>query len=79
MTANLLLKFKKKNHYKNLLEMINKIYREGLINSGEKVKLKKLVIGKSEEIGYLYYSIYKNPKCDTNLLINEIRRVIKNY
>ena len=72
-------KIQNKNHYKNLLEMINKIYKKGLINSEEKIKLKKLVIEKSKKIGYLYYNIYKNSTNDTNLLVNEIKRIVKNF
>ena len=58
-----------KNHYKNLLEMINKMYKTGLINSEEKVELKKLVIEKSKKIEYLYYNIFTNSKNDKNTLL----------
>ena len=70
-------KIKQKNHYKNLLEMINKIYKKELINSDEKVKLKKLIIEKSQKIENLYYNIYKNSKNDENTLVNEIKKIIK--
>ena len=72
-----IIKNNKKNHFKNLLEMINNIYKKGLINSEEKIKLKKLVIEKSEKIEYFYYNIYKNSENDKTL-INEVRKIIKN-
>ena len=65
-----------KNHYRNLLEMINKIYKRGLINSEEKVKLKQLVIKKSKKIEYLYYNIYTNSKNDKKALVTEVKKIV---
>ena len=62
-----------KNYYKNLLEMIYKIYKKGLITSEEKIKLKKLAIEKSKNIEYLYYNIYLNSKNDKDALITRIK------
>ena len=70
------IKNNKKNHCKNLLEMINKIYKKGIINSEEKVKLKLLVIEKSKKIEYLYYNIYKSSKNVKNRLISEIKKIV---
>ena len=53
--------------------MIYKIYKKGLINSEEKIKLKKLVIEKSKNIEYLYYNIYLNSKNDKDTLITEVK------
>ena len=66
-----------KNHYMNLLEMISEMYKTGLINSEEKVKLKKLVIKKSKKIEYLYYNIYLNTKNNKNKLVNEVKKITK--
>ena len=66
----------KKNHYRNLLEMTNKIYKKGFINSEEKLKLKQLIIEKSKKIDYLYYNIYKNSIKDKNALIAEVKKLI---
>ena len=64
------------NYYKNLLEMINKIYKKGLINSEEKVKLKQLVIKKSKKVKYFYFNIYKNPNIGINTLFTEIKKIL---
>ena len=74
--ADVFNKFNDKNYYRNLLEMINKIYKKGLINSEEKVKLKKLVIEKSKKMEYLYYNIYKNSKNDKNMLVTEVKKIL---
>ena len=74
--ADLIIKNDKKNHCINLLEMINKIYKKGLINSEEKVKLKQLVIDKSKKIEYLYYNIYKNSKNVKNTLVTEVKKIV---
>ena len=66
----------KKNHCRNLLEMINIIYKKGLINSEEKVKLKQLVIEKSKKIEYFYYNIFKNAKNDKNKLLFEVKKIL---
>ena len=65
----------KKNHYRNLLEMTNKIYKKGFINSEEKVKFKKLILEKSKKIEY-FYNIYKNSENDKNILVAEIKKLI---
>ena len=56
--------------------MINKMYKTGLINSEEKVELKKLVIEKSKKIEYLYYNIFTNSKNDKNALITEVKKIV---
>ena len=68
--------FVKKNQCKNLLEMINNIYKKGLINSEEKVELKRLVIEKSKKIEYFYNNIYKNSKNDKNKLVFEVKKIV---
>ena len=71
-----IIKNKRKNHYRNLLEMINKMYKKGIIYSEEKLKLKQLIIEKSIKIEYFYYNIYKNSKNDKNILINEVKKIV---
>ena len=72
-------KTQNKNNYRNLLEMILKINKKGLINSEEKAKLKELVIKKSVKMEYLYYNIYKNGKNDKKMLVKEIKKIIKSF
>ena len=62
--------------FENLLEMINKIYKKCLINSEEKIKLKKLVIAKSKKLENLYYNTYRNKFIDQNVLRAEITKLI---
>ena len=64
------------SYYKNLLEMISKIYKKGLINTEEKVKLKQLIIKKSKKVKYFYFNIYKNSKNDINTLLTEIKKIL---
>ena len=52
------------------------MYKTGLINSEEKIKLKQLVIKKSKKIEYLYYNIYSNSKNNKNTLANEIKKLV---
>ena len=73
------IKNNKKNHCRNLLEMINSMYKKGLINSEEKVKLKKLVINKSKKIEYFYYNIYKNSKNLKNTLLYEVKKIVNEF
>ena len=70
------IKKNNKNYCLNLLEMIKKIYKKGLINSEEKVKLKQLVIDKSKKIEYLYYNVYKNSKNDKKMIISEVKKIL---
>ena len=74
--SRFIVKNNKKNHCKNLLEMIKKIYKKGLINSEEKVELKQLVIEKSKKIEYFYYNIYKHSKNDKNKLVFEVKKIV---
>ena len=71
-----IFKNKKKDHYRNLLEMINKMYKKGIVHSEEKLKLKQLVIEKSIKIDYFYYNIYKNSKNDNNILMTEVKKIV---
>ena len=73
---DMIIKNFKKNHYRNLLVMINKIYKKGIINSEEKLKLKQLIIEKSKKIEYFYYNIYKKSKNDKNKLITEVKKIV---
>ena len=56
----------------NLLEMIKYIYRKGIINSEEKIKLKKLVIARSKKLENFYYNTYKSKEFDENNLKSKI-------
>ena len=55
--------------------MINKMYKNEFINAEEKLKLKQLVIEKSEKIKSFYYNIYKKSK-NENTIITEVRKII---
>ena len=69
-------KYNNKNYYRNLLEMISKMYKKGLINTEEKIKLKQLVINKSKKIKCFYYNIYLNTNNNKNILINEVKKIV---
>ena len=56
--------------------MINKMYKIGVVNSEEKIKLKQLVIGKSKKIEYLYYNIYSNSKNKKDELEIEVKKIL---
>ena len=56
--------------------MISKMYKSGLIDSEEKVKLKQLVIKKSKKIEYFYYNIYLNTKNNKDILVNEAKKIV---
>ena len=62
--------------YENLLKMINNIYRKGIINSEEKIRLKKLVIAKSKKLDNLYNNNYRNKFIDENVLKTEITKLM---
>ena len=62
--------------YENLLKMINNIYRKGIINSEEKIRLKKLVIAKSKKLEKLYYNSYKTKFIGQNVLRSEITKLL---
>ena len=68
----------KEKTYENLLEMINNIYKKGIINSEEKVKLKQLVIAKSKKLKNLYFNIYKNNFIEQNVLRLKITKLLSN-
>ena len=74
--ANFIVENNKKSQCRDILEMINDIYKKGLINSEEKVKLKQLVIEKSKKIEFLYDNIYKNAKDDKTKLISEVKKLV---
>ena len=61
--------------YENLLEMINNIYRKGIINSEEKIKLKQLVIAKSKKLENLYNTC-TNKLIDQNDLRLKITKLL---
>ena len=77
-TKNSIIIFNDKNEkkYENLLEMINDVYKKGIINSEEKIILKQLVIAKSKKLENLYYNIYKNKFIDNNVLRLEISNLL---
>ena len=77
--TNLIIENNKNNQCRNLLEMIKNIYKKGLINSEEKVKLKQLVIKKSKKIKYLYDNIYKNSNNDKTKLESEVKKIINSF
>jgi hypothetical protein len=62
-----------KNMLKDFLGFINNIYKSGSINTEEKIKLKQLIISKSEKIENIYNNYYHHNK---NEFINEIKKLI---
>ena len=62
-----------KNMLKDFLGFINNIYKAGYINNEEKLKLKQLIISKSEKIQRIYNDYYKINKME---FINELKKLI---
>ena len=74
--SNSIIVYKNEKKYEKLLEMINSIYRKGIINSEEKIILKQLVIAKSKKIENLYYNTYKSKGIDETVLRTEISKLL---
>jgi len=62
-----------KDMLKNFLIYINNLYKQGNINNEEKLKLKQLIISRSEKIEKIYNIFYK---VDKNKLLNELKKLI---
>ena len=62
-----------KNMLKDFLGFINNIYKNGIINTEEKIKLKQLIISKSEKIENIYNNYYHNNKDE---FVNELKKLI---
>lgn len=62
-----------KEMFKNFLMFINSLHKNGSINSEEKIKLKQLVVSKSEKIEKIYNIFYKVNK---NQFLNELKKLI---
>lgn len=62
-----------KNSVKNFLIFLNNMFKNGKITSQEKIKLKQLIITKSEKIENIYNMDFKD---DVNGLINELKKLI---
>ena len=60
-----------------LLEMINNIYNREIIGESEKIKLKKLVIIKSNKLVKFYKKVYKNNYNNSLKLKSEINKLIQ--
>ena len=58
-----------------LLEVIIKLYKNCIINSEEKLKLKQLVISKSKKIEQIYKDYFVFSKYDKNELIKELKKL----
>ena len=61
-----------KNMLKNFLGFINNIYKNGYINNEEKIKIKELIISKSEKIQNLYSSYYTTDEIE---FIKELKKL----
>ena len=61
--------------FSDLLILIKKLYKFCLINSEERIKLKKLVIEKSKPIFEFYCKIFKNNKTNYKKLADEIKKL----
>ena len=62
-----------KEMLRNFLILINNLYKTGTINNEEKLKLKELIISKSEKIENIYNIFYK---VDKNKFVNELKKLI---
>ena len=65
------------NKFKSLLEMITNLYKKGIINAEEKIKLKQMIIKKPEKLEKFYSNSYKNLHINNNILSIEIEKIIK--
>ena len=57
---------------KDILGYINYLYKKGVINSEEKIKLKQLIISKSEKI----VKIYDSCRSNDNKFIYKLKQLI---
>ena len=60
-----------------LLEAIIDLYKNCLINSEEKLKLKRLIISKSNKIKQIYVDYFIQCRYDKNVFISELKKNIK--
>ena len=65
-----------KNNYKNLLEMINSLFKKCLINDKEKLKLKQLVLSNSQNIQYFFNNVYDNSNIPADVFIFELKKIL---
>ena len=63
--------------YRKLLEISFGLYRSCIINSEEKVKLKHLIISKSNKIERIYKDYFILYKYDKNTFISKLKEIIK--
>ena len=68
------LKTSREKMYKDLLILINNIFKTEIINFEEKIQLKELIIIKSEKLDNLYAHYYPN---DKDTLIAELKKLIQ--
>ena len=71
-----LLNITDKNNYKNLLEMINSLFKKCLINDKEKLKLKQLVLSNSQNIQYFFNNVYDNSNIPADVFIFELKKIL---
>ena len=67
------IKSTREKMYKDLLILINKLFKTEIINFEEKIQLKELIIVKSEQLDKIYANYYPNNK-DT--LVSELKKLI---
>ena len=60
-----------------LLEAIIDLYKNCLINSEEKLKLKRLIISKSKNIKQIYVDYFIQCRYDKNVFLSELKKNIK--
>lgn len=63
-----------KRMLKDLLVYVNDIFRKEIINCEEKLKLKQLIISKSEKLESIYQNYYENNK---NKFIKELKYLLR--
>lgn len=65
------------NYCRNLLEMINNLYKDSLVNIEEKLKLKRLVLNNSDNIKYFFNNVYNNSRIPGEVFMSELKNMIR--
>ena len=57
--------------------MITSLYKRGVVNSEEKIKLKQMVISKPEKLENFYCNVYKRLNINNDIMKIEIEKIIE--
>ena len=69
--------FEDKQMFKELLELIYFLYKNCLINSEEKLKLKEIIISKSQKIKKIYVNYFIEKKYNKSKVVSELKKLIQ--